>query len=97
MDNETLPLDSAFFAANLVGLAIAGVFVLVFALVWCRIYKKAGHNAAMGLLMLVPVVNLIMMFVLAFSTWPVEREVKTLRGIKDAVRRADNQSLRRAA
>lgn len=95
--DESLPVDSAFFAANMVALAIGGVSLLVFALVWCRIFKKAGHNAAMGLLMLVPAVNLVMMLVLAFSTWPVEREVKTLRGIKDAVRRADNQSLRRAA
>jgi hypothetical protein len=33
----------------------------------------------MGLLMLIPVANLIMLLVLAFGEWPIEREVKALR------------------
>jgi hypothetical protein len=34
-----------------------------------QIFKKAGWPAQFSLLMLVPLVNLIMLYVLAFSTW----------------------------
>jgi len=94
MQNETIPTE---FLASALGLAVVGASVLFFALIWCRVFGKAGFHAATGLLMLVPVVNLVMMLVLAFTRWPVEREVRTLRGIKDAVRRADSDHLRRAA
>ena len=35
-----------------------------------RIFANAGFPGALSLLMLVPVVNLIMIFVLAFADWP---------------------------
>jgi hypothetical protein len=44
-----------------------------------KIYTKAGYPGAMGFLMLVPLVNVIMLFVLAFSEWPVLRELQALR------------------
>jgi hypothetical protein len=41
--------------------------------------EKAGFPGALGLLALLPLVNLIMFFFLAFSDWPVPKEFKTLR------------------
>ena len=35
------------------------------------ICKKAGYPAALGLLVLVPLVNVIMVYFVAFSKWPV--------------------------
>ncbi len=59
------------------------VLVLVISLAamipWFFIYKKAGFHPAMGWLMLLPVVNLVMTFVLAFTDWPIERELQILR------------------
>jgi hypothetical protein len=59
------------------------VFIVVFSLAamipWFFIYKKAGYHPAMGCLMFVPIVNLVMMFVLAFSEWPIERDLRNLR------------------
>jgi hypothetical protein len=34
--------------------------------------RRAGYDGAWVLVLLVPVVNLIMMYVFAFSTWPIE-------------------------
>ena len=57
------------------------LFLLVFLLVgvvlyiipvW-RIVSKAGFHGAFALLMLVPVVNIVMLWVFAFVKWPVER------------------------
>jgi hypothetical protein len=36
----------------------------------CRICRRAGFPAAMGLLSLLPVANLILLLVLAFADWP---------------------------
>ena len=47
--------------------------------VYCRIFSKAGFSWALGLLMFVPIANIIMPFVLAFSDWPVHKELRTLK------------------
>lgn len=38
------------------------------------IFKKAGYSQWLSLLMVVPIVNLAMLFFLAFSDWPRLRE-----------------------
>ena len=48
-------------------------------LIWCKLFSKAGYSWALGLLMLVPVANLIMPFFLAFADWPVLKELRNLR------------------
>jgi hypothetical protein len=55
------------------------VLLVVFLVVWIKIMSRTGYNGALGCLMLVPVVNLILMLVLAFKEWPVERENKRLK------------------
>jgi len=55
-------------------------FVALGILIWWKIFSKTGMSGWMGLLMFVPLANIIMLFVLAFSEWPVERELKLLRG-----------------
>jgi len=59
-------------------LAIAGLVAGVS--VWWRVFAKAGFSGALGLLMLVPGANGIMLLVLAFSRWPIEEEIDRLRG-----------------
>ncbi len=34
------------------------------------IFSKAGHSGWLSLLMLVPVVNIVLLYFLAFSDWP---------------------------
>jgi hypothetical protein len=64
----------------LVLIVFIGVLVLVAMIPWFFIYKKAGFHPAMGCLMFLPIVNLVMMFILAFIEWPIERELKNLKG-----------------
>jgi len=33
----------------------------------------------MGLLMLIPLGNIVLLFILAFSTWPIQKELELLR------------------
>ncbi len=51
-------------------------------LICCMIFSKAGYCWALGLLMLVPIANIIMVFVLAFGDWPVRRELAELRQLR---------------
>ncbi|MBZ5635173.1 MAG: hypothetical protein LAO55_18780 [Acidobacteriia bacterium] len=44
-----------------------------------KIFAKAGHSGALGLLLLVPLVNVVMFFFLAFSEWPILKELEALR------------------
>lgn len=55
------------------------VVVVIGVILWCRIYSKTGYSWAFGLLMIIPIANFVMLCVLAFSDWPVLKEVKALR------------------
>ncbi len=59
---------------NSSGVIVLFLFVL-FALaygLWCcaRILGRTGHNRAWALLMIVPVINLALVWVLAYTRWP---------------------------
>ena len=56
-------------AALVVLLLIAYAFVAVFG----RIVNRAGYSRWWLLTLLVPLVNLIMLWVFAFASWPVAR------------------------
>jgi hypothetical protein len=52
------------------GLAVViFAFVVVYLPVW-KIIRKAGYNGWWVLIWLVPLVNIIMLWVFAFSDWP---------------------------
>lgn len=56
-------------------MAILPVFVLIFMVVllvpYWMIWKKAGFSPWLSLLMVIPLVNFIMLYVLAFADWKV--------------------------
>jgi uncharacterized membrane protein YhaH (DUF805 family) len=60
-------------------LALSVAILIIKAVVYCKIFHKAGYNWALGLLMLVPIASIIMPFVLAFGHWPIIRELRELR------------------
>jgi hypothetical protein len=60
---------------TLMALAVSAIKAIIF----CKIFSKAGHPWALGLLMMVPIADVIMAFVLAFGTWPIERQLQTLQ------------------
>jgi hypothetical protein len=75
--NNIGPAVVVFIVLAILLVSVLGTVLLVWA--YCRIFSKAGFSWAMGLLMLVPLVNAFIPFILAFSDWPVQRELKTLK------------------
>jgi uncharacterized membrane protein YhaH (DUF805 family) len=76
--------DFAAATAMGVGMLVFMVFVILISIVltliiWWKIFSKAGWSGALSLLMLVPLVNIIMGFYVAFATWPIQRELEALK------------------
>ena len=46
---------------------------------FCKIFSKAGYSWAFGLLMLLPMSELIIPLILAFMDWPVCKELRLLK------------------
>jgi len=67
--------------------AIFTIFMIFFVLIltviqivaFCKIFSKAGFSWALGLLMFVPIANIIMIFFLAFAEWPIQRELRSYK------------------
>ena len=50
-------------------LFVSGFWGLVLVIPFWQIFKKAGMSPFLSLLMLAPLVNLVMLYVLAYSRW----------------------------
>jgi len=46
------------------------IFIVLVIVPFWFIFQKAGYSKWLSILMVVPIVNIIMLFFLAFSTWP---------------------------
>lgn len=57
------------------------ILVLVLWPAW-RICAKTGNSGALAILMIIPLVNILVWLYLAFSEWPIERELKQLKGTR---------------
>ena len=56
------------------------LFTALAVVLYWRIVGKTGYPGALGLLMLVPLANIVLLVVLAFTEWPIEAELRRLRG-----------------
>ena len=56
---------------------VAGMTIAL--IIWCKLFSKAGYHWATGLLVLVPIANIVVAFYLAFADWPVLKELRQLR------------------
>lgn len=80
---KSMPYDSTTSSAG-AGLILFFVIFYIaiiafFIYVWWRIFAKAGYSGARSLLLLVPIANIIIIIMFAFSEWPIQRELNQLR------------------
>ena len=61
------------------GFFVGLIAIAIKALIFCKIFSKAGYSWALGLLILVPIADIIMAFYLAFADWPVQKELRKLK------------------
>jgi len=77
-------IDMQFSAVFMVLVIVLAVFLslivaAVKVLIACKIFGKAGYHWALGFLLLVPIVNIVLPFYLAFADWPVRQELRELK------------------
>jgi uncharacterized membrane protein YhaH (DUF805 family) len=66
MDNDAV--------AGLLGLIVVVIVLLIYGVPAVRIVQKAGYSGWWCLLLLVPIVNIVMIWVFAFASWPSLRD-----------------------
>lgn len=74
---DAVPAFAAIFI--MFGILVSLIVIAIKILLFCKIFSKAGYCWALGLLMLVPIVNIVMLFVLAFADWPIQKEIRLLK------------------
>lgn len=67
---------------ELIILAIIGVVVV---LPNWKIFTKAGFSGWLSLIMIVPFINILLEYYLAFSEWPVHRELAKFKKLAEGV------------
>ncbi len=67
---ETDMFGGTMWAGHWLWMLVIAIVVVIPA--W-RICQRTGNPGWMGLLILIPVVNLVLLYVIAFSDWPVDK------------------------
>ncbi len=79
-DNSSSGALAAFTGVTILISLLIMVAVIVFSIIiYWKIFSKAGYSGALGLLMFVPIANLVVLCILAFGEWPIYRELNQLR------------------
>jgi hypothetical protein len=65
-------MDSTTIIRIVAGLMVILVFLPIFVVPYWKIFSKAGFAGALSLLMIVPLVNLIVLYIVAFSEWKIK-------------------------
>ena len=63
----------------IVVLVVFAAIVVVPIWAWCTIVRKAGFSPWWGLLSIIPLVNIALLFVFAYSKWPMDGQVGVTR------------------
>ncbi|MFA5239224.1 MAG: hypothetical protein WC476_05885 [Phycisphaerae bacterium] len=79
--SEMAPVFALVFTFLVVVIVLVAIAIKL--IICCKIFSKAGYSWALGLLMLVPIANIIMAFYLAFADWPVRKELRELKQKQD--------------
>lgn len=68
METTTTTVDS--YGFETIGLVPLLIILALAVIPYWKIWSRTGHSGAWALLMLVPLANLISLWVLAFKKWP---------------------------
>ena len=61
---------------ELLFLLVGGIIIIL--PLW-KVFSKAGYPGVLSLGMILPVVNIVLLYFLGFSDWPVLKELQTSR------------------
>jgi hypothetical protein len=56
-------------------LIIVAILGIIFVLPYWKIFSKAGFSGWLSLTQIIPFINIIMVFYLAFAEWPIHKQL----------------------
>ncbi len=74
---------AAIWLISLLGFVLAVVFVIAYV----QIVRRAGYSGWWILVLLVPILNVVMLLMFAYKEWPIQRELRELRGWANQIQR----------
>lgn len=77
MDNSSAAAAGYLVSVIIGAIMILAALVLMMIPYW-RIVAKAGYSGWLSLLMLIPLVNIVVLFIFAFSDWPLEQRARNV-------------------
>ncbi|MDD5645329.1 MAG: hypothetical protein PHO00_07805 [bacterium] len=77
MSEEILANGFGLMIFSMLMLSVGMIALIV--VIWWRIVSKTGYPGALSMLLFVPVANVVLICILAFSEWPIERENRSLK------------------
>jgi hypothetical protein len=83
----TYDLNSVPTGVLVVGGIVWLAIIVIGILAYVKIISRAGYSGWWVLILLVPIVNIIMVLVFAFKEWPIQRELRELRGWANQIQR----------
>ena len=92
MDTTTYDLSGLSTTAVVIGSIVAIAFWIIFLIAYIKIISRAGYSGWWVLIMFVPIVNIIMLLVFAYKEWPIQRELRELRGWANQIQGRGGQS-----
>lgn len=60
-------------------LLIIAILGVVFILPFWKIFSKAGFSGWLSLTQIIPILNIVMLFYLAFAEWPIHKQLTSER------------------
>ena len=91
MNLESIQAHLPLWLQDPIAQGICGAFLLLYVIASCRIFARAGFSPALGILMLVPGVNVLLLLWFGFASWPTMSELNRLRRLDDAVSTAQQR------
>jgi uncharacterized membrane protein len=80
--------SNAIGGVGLAVLIIIGIaFWLVFVIAYIKIITRAGYSGWWVLIIIVPIANIVMLLIFAYKEWPIQRELRELRGWANQIQR----------
>lgn len=64
---------------GLIEILLYTIPIVLAVIIFWKIIGKTGRSGALALLGIIPLVNIGLLLWLAFSEWPIEREIRALR------------------
>ena len=88
MNTDTTYTVNNLSVGTVVGLSLLGLVVaIIFLVAYIQIIRRAGYSGWWVLVWFVPLLNVVMLLIFAYKEWPIQRELRELRGWANQIQR----------